>query len=37
LYLCSALQSIAFVIAWRHFAAQGHSPSPATSARQVGS
>jgi MFS transporter, DHA1 family, tetracycline resistance protein len=37
LYLCSALQAIAFVIAWRHFAAQGRSPSPAASARQVGS
>jgi DHA1 family tetracycline resistance protein-like MFS transporter len=35
--VCSSLQALAFVIAWRHFAAQGSGQAVATSVRQAGS
>jgi DHA1 family tetracycline resistance protein-like MFS transporter len=36
-FVCSSLQALAFVIAWRHFAAQGSGQAVATSVRQAGS
>jgi DHA1 family tetracycline resistance protein-like MFS transporter len=36
-FLCSSLQALAFLIAWRHFAARRGEPGPAGSPRQAGS